>query len=82
MEKEQIIEFIKKIELLKELTNEELNLIASSLQEKTYKKDELLFRENNPRKDVYLIYEGEVELFKKTSYGEETRLSFLANTIF
>jgi len=82
MEKEQIIEFIKKIELLKELTNEELNLIASSLQEKTYNKDELLFRENNPRKDVYLIFEGEVELFKKTSYGEETRLSFFSKYDF
>jgi len=82
MEKEQITEFIKKIELLKELTDEELNLIASSLQEKTYNKDELLFRENNPRKDVYLIYDGEVELFKKTSYGEETRLSFFSKHDF
>jgi len=82
MEKAQIIEFIKKIELLKELTDQELNLIASSLREKTYKKDELLFRENNPRKDVYLIYEGEVELFKKTSYGEETRLSFFSKYDF
>jgi aspartate ammonia-lyase len=82
MQKEQIIEFIKKIELLKELTDEELNLIASNLQEKTYKKDELLFRENNLRKDVYLIFEGEVELFKKTSYGEETRLSFFSKYDF
>jgi len=82
MDKAQIIEFIKKIELLKDLTDEELNLIASSLQEKTYNKDELLFRENNPRKDVYLIYDGEVELFKKTSYGEETRLSFFSKYDF
>jgi len=82
MQKEQIIEFIKKIELLKELTDEELNLIASNLQEKVYNKDELLFRENNPRKDVYLIYDGEVELFKKTSYGEETRLSFFSKYDF
>jgi aspartate ammonia-lyase len=82
MDKAQIIEFIKKIELLKELTDEELNLIASSLQEKTYKKDEFLFRENNPRKDVYLIYDGEVELFKKTAYGEETRLSFFSKYDF
>jgi len=82
MDKAQIIEFIKKIELLKELTDEELNLIASNLQEKTCNKDELLFRENNPRKDVYLIYDGEVELFKKTSYGEETRLSFFSKYDF
>jgi aspartate ammonia-lyase len=82
MQKEQIIEFIKKIELFKELTNEELNLVATSLQEKVYEKEELLFRENNPRKDLYLIYEGEVELFKKTPYGEENRLSFFSKHDF
>jgi aspartate ammonia-lyase len=82
MEKEQLIEFIKKIELFKDLTDEELNLVASSLEEKVYDKEELLFRENNPRKDVYLIYDGEVELFKKTPYGEETRLSFFSKYDF
>ena len=41
MEKGQLIEFIKKIELFKELTDVELDLIASSLQEKVFKKDEL-----------------------------------------
>ena len=60
MDKAQIIEFVKKIELFKELTDEELNLVASGLQEKVYEKNELLFREHNPRKDVYLIYDGEV----------------------
>jgi len=82
MDKAQIIEFVKKIELFKELTDEELNLVASGLQEKVYQKDELLFREHNPRKDVYLIYDGEVELFKKTPYGEETRLSFFSKHDF
>jgi len=82
MDKAQIIEFVKKIELFKELTDEELHLVASGLQEKVYEKDELLFREHNPRKDVYLIYDGEVELFKKTSYGEENRLSFFSKHDF
>ena len=82
MDKAQIIEFIKKIELFKELTDEELHLVASGLQEKVYEKDELLFREHNPRKDVYLIYDGEVELFKKTPYGEENRLSFFSKHDF
>jgi aspartate ammonia-lyase len=82
MDKAQIIEFIKKIELFKELTDEELNLVASGLQEKVYEKNELLFREHNPRKDVYLIYDGEVELFKKTPYGEENRLSFFSKHDF
>jgi aspartate ammonia-lyase len=82
MEKGQIIEFIKKIELFKELTDDELKLVASGLQEKFYEKSELLFRENNPRKELYLIYDGEVELFKKTPYGEENRLSFFSKYDF
>lgn len=82
MEKDQIVEFIKKIELFTDLTDGELDLIASSLQEKVYEKDELLFRENNPRKEVYFIYDGEVELFKRSAYGEETRLSFFSKYDF
>jgi aspartate ammonia-lyase len=76
MELTQIQEFIKEIELFQGLTNEEFSRLAKSLEENTFNTGELLFEENGARKDFYLIYQGEVELFKKNIYGEEKRLSY------
>ena len=82
MDKNQTIEFIKKIELFSDLSDSELHVIAENMEEKTYKKNELIFIENNPRKNLYLVSEGEIELFKKTPFGEEKRLSFFSKFDF
>ncbi|QQS35128.1 MAG: aspartate ammonia-lyase [Ignavibacteriales bacterium] len=75
MEKNNIHAFIKQIGLFKELTEDEIKLIVQKLDSITYKKDSLLFTENNTRKYLFLIYEGEVELIKKSPFGEEKRLA-------
>lgn len=75
-------EFLKKIVLFKDLNDTELELLTNLIDVKTYEKDSLLFTENNPRKNLYLIYEGEVELFKKTPFGEEKRLTFFSRYDF
>ncbi len=76
MNKIQTQDFIKEIELFRGLTKEELNILSESLVEATYNRGEMLFEENGERKDLFLIYKGEVELFKKNIYGEEIRLSY------
>lgn len=68
--------FIKEIELFKGLSDEELDILAKHINEKKYNKGELLFEENGPRKDIFIIYKGEVELFKSVHFGAETRLSY------
>lgn len=82
MEISDIKDFLKKIELFKGLTEPERELLAASFELKTYEKNSMLFVESNPRKNLFLIIDGEVELFKKTPFGEERRLSFFGKYDF
>ncbi|MFH0734899.1 MAG: aspartate ammonia-lyase [bacterium] len=75
-------EFLRKIVLFKELNDTELELITNLIEVKTFEKDSFLFNENNPRKNLHVIYEGEVELFKKTPFGDEKRLAFFSKYDF
>ena len=76
MEKATLVEFVKKIELFKDLDPDSLAVIAQNLEEKRYESGEMLFSENNPREEIVFIKTGRVLLFKKTPYGEEKTMSF------
>jgi aspartate ammonia-lyase len=82
MKKEVIIEFLKKVELFKDLNTRERRLLKENIKVETFKPDQFLFKENAPRKYLFIIYDGEVELFKKTSLGEEKRLAFFGKYDF
>ena len=82
MDKNIIKEFIKNIELFAELDEQELGFLAEKITIEKFAKDTILFSENNPRKQIFVIYEGEVELFKRTPFGEEKRLSFFRKKDF
>lgn len=82
MKREVIFNFIQNIELFNGFDEEELNVLVDALKEKTYQKGELLFEENGPRKDIFIIYKGEVELFKTPSFGSETKLSYFKSGDF
>lgn len=77
-----ISEFIRGIELFKDLNEEELNLICKSAEVKTFDTNNIIFSENNPRQSLFIIYEGEIELFKTTPFGEEKRLAFFGKYDF
>ena len=76
METSVIKDFLKNIELFKDLNEKERESLAANFEPKHYEKGTMLFVENNPRKNLFLIIDGEVELFKKTPFGEEKRLAF------
>ncbi|MBD3170207.1 MAG: aspartate ammonia-lyase [candidate division Zixibacteria bacterium] len=76
MDKKIIEPFLKKVQLFDTLDDDEIKIIAGRIEEKSYDVNQLLFEENSPRRNLYVIYDGEVDLFKKTPYGEEKRLSF------
>ncbi len=82
MDYTKIQSFIKEIELFQGLTEKELHTLAQSMEEATFEPGDLLFEENGERIDLFLIYEGEVELFKKNLYGEEKRLSYFTRGDF
>lgn len=78
----QINTFLKKVELFGDLNDQECELLSKNFEVRTYPQNALLYVENNPRKNLYIIYDGEVELFKKTPFGEEKRLSIFTKLDF
>ncbi len=82
MNTQEIIKFLTKIELFNDYDEDELELLAENVTVKTIEKDSLVFSENTPRHHMYMIYEGEVELFKTTTFGDEKRLSFFSKYDF
>lgn len=76
MKKEKIIKFIRGIELFKGLEEKDLVLLAENIEEKSYSEGSLLFRENEPRENIYIIYTGEVKLCKITVAGIKKELAF------
>ncbi len=75
MTEKEKLELIHKIELFKGLSDDDLLMIANETSVKNFKKGEYLFHENTPRKQIFFIAEGKVELFKTTPYGEEKRIT-------
>ena len=82
MEDNAILSFLKEIELFRGLDEHEFLLLQSSLGEKELVKGDVLFRENTPRADIYIIFSGEIELFKKTPFGVEKKLAIFGRGDF
>ncbi len=76
MDKIKIAEFITEVRLFGSLNEHEIDLLSTRFEVKNYSKNKSLFKEGSDRKSIFVIYEGEVELFKTTPFGEEKRLSF------
>ncbi len=75
MKNSEILKLIKGIDLFYGLNKEELNSVAENVTEAVYEPGDYLFKERAPRKNLFIISEGQVELFKITSIGQEKRLS-------
>ena len=82
MDLHQIIDFLKKIELFRGLSDEEYRMLTCCIKHKTFGPQELLFQENTPRDNIYIIYEGEVELFKRNPFGVELKLTYFGKGYF
>ncbi|MCX7876124.1 MAG: aspartate ammonia-lyase [Melioribacteraceae bacterium] len=82
MNEEQIKSFIKRIELFQDINDAECNVLSKNFEINNYEQNSLLFVENTPRKNLYIIVDGEIELFKKTPFGEEKRLTIFTKYDF
>ena len=82
MNTKDIYSFIKDIELFKGLSDTELEVLSENMSHRQFAKGEILFEENGPRKDIFIIYKGKVELFKSIHFGIETKLSYFSKGDF
>lgn len=78
----EISRFITDIELFKGLNAEEIEKVVASVEKRQYKSGDFLFQERSPREAIFMIYDGEVELFKKSALGAETKLSYFSRLDF
>ena len=75
MDNKAVSMFIEKMELFKMLTEDELLTVAGYMEERQYKAGEYIFREFGQRNKLFMIYEGEVELYKSTPFEGKKRLT-------
>lgn len=71
---ENKVQFLEKIELFKDLDQNEIQKISEKLHEMPIKAGEYLFTEQSPRNKVFIIKEGEVVLTRKNDQGQDQRL--------
>lgn len=74
--------FINNIELFKGLNAAEIELIAAETQLRIIRQGEHLFRENEARREIFLIADGKVELYKTSAFGDEQRITFFGRFDF
>ncbi len=82
METSVINSFISKIELFEDLSQEERQEVADCVEVLEFEPGKLIFEENSPRRRLYMIYDGEVELVKESPVGEPKRLAFFGKYDF
>ncbi|HKK15271.1 MAG TPA: cyclic nucleotide-binding domain-containing protein, partial [Gammaproteobacteria bacterium] len=68
MDKKSIKAFLKEIELFFDFDDNEIDQIISLVEVIRYEAGSLLYETNAPRRYIYIIYEGEVQLFRTDSF--------------
>lgn len=82
MDDTKIKKFLSRIELFKDIPGSEIEKIIEIIEERKYSSGDFLFSENTQRKNLFLVLDGNIELFKKSPMGEEKRLSLFSNYDF
>jgi len=82
MNQEEISAFIGQIELFRTLDRDALNHLAAHMKFRKIRSKTYIFKENTPRKNLFIIFSGEIELIKSSPFGEEKRLAVFSRYDF
>lgn len=66
-----IIEELKVLPCLSLFTEKDLELIGEGLEIKDIKKNDIIFSESAPVRDIFIVKSGSVKLFKTSSDGRK-----------
>jgi CRP-like cAMP-binding protein len=67
-----IVNFLKQSDIFYQFTPTQLELVANLCQEATFQKNDLIFKENTGSKELYVIVQGEVDIFLDPSLVSAT----------
>ncbi|MEW6714365.1 MAG: Crp/Fnr family transcriptional regulator [Nitrospirota bacterium] len=73
-----IIETLKKCEIFAELTDKELSKISALFEERSIKKDEYIFMEEDPSGWFYILSTGRVKIVKHSQSGKDIILEIIS----
>lgn len=76
------IKELKKQVLFEDISDREMEKLAKVIKRLSLKKDELLFKEGDDTKGIYMIRSGKVEITKVTSDGWKQTLAVLSTGNF
>lgn len=82
MKKAELERFLHEVELFQDLEKEELLSLIDNIKINNLKRGDILFKENTERTSLYIIYDGKVELYKKTVFGREKVLTIFGQFDF
>ena len=66
------LEALRRSDLFEGLSDDELAAIAKMAREETYDVGTIIFRENSPAKDLYIVREGRVAILIDIGRGKQT----------
>jgi len=69
-------EFLRKIEIFTDLPDEELTKVAHLFRERRYKKNDIIFFEEDTGHYLYFVKEGRVKVSRLLQNGKEMILAF------
>jgi CRP/FNR family transcriptional regulator, cyclic AMP receptor protein len=72
------IALLKEIPLFAGVNEKHLSAIVQDLRSREYKKDELLFRQGDESREIYLILKGKVRIYKISPSGDETSIDIFS----
>lgn len=74
--------FLGAVELFRGLNNAELDLVAKSVELKTYATGEFIFKKGDSRESIFIINEGIVSLTGQDKFGKTAQLVTFGSTDF
>jgi CRP/FNR family transcriptional regulator len=75
--------FLRNVVLFADLDPADLGKVAAALERRDYAKGELIFRQDDTSRQLYIIFKGKVRIFKVNTYGSETSINiFTRHDVF
>lgn len=69
------IEFLRSISLFAELSDRELETILDDLRVREYRRDDIIFRQGDESRELYIVFKGKLRIYKVSPAGNETSIA-------
>ncbi len=72
------LEVVRQIPLFSNLREGDLEHLVSDLRLRTYQRDEVIFRQGDESREIYIVLKGKVRIFKISPSGNETSIDIFS----